>query len=233
VIYVIQPDTFAAPFKVGSSDDPERRLAQLQTAHHQDLHLTAVFPGGIVRERQIHQLLSPLRLRGEWYRSDHPAGREFIHWAHHQEYLYWAEQEAAAGDPGARPLREVRAEIRRTRFGRTLKWTRAAGWCACWKETRRMSERQAYTITILPNSGRERKMVMAASLTEALDAVTRRLDGEPWSDGPNPWVLTFHIARGDVGEFDHAGCVKRMKDDLALQEYHADQARMEVPDARP
>lgn len=86
--------------------------------------------------------------------------------------------------------------------------------------------RQTYTITVLPSSGNDSKTVTAASLTEALDAVTRRNDGEPWSDGPNPWVLTFHIARGESVPFDHAGAVARMKDDLALQEYRADVAAM-------
>ena len=58
-----------------------------------ELFITAEFPGGVARERRLHELLRPLNLRGEWYRGDQPASFEFLQWAMHEEYLMWAEAE--------------------------------------------------------------------------------------------------------------------------------------------
>lgn len=65
------------PVKIGWSENPDMRLAQLQSAHHETLSVLAKFPGGRDVEAEVHQQLHDLRLRGEWFR-DEPALRQAI-----------------------------------------------------------------------------------------------------------------------------------------------------------
>lgn len=100
MIYVVQSgEGPRRPFKVGHSDNVEQRVAQLQTANPDELFLLAQFPGGIAQEARLHEVLEPLLLRGEWYRGDHSASGVFVQWAMHQEYLMWAREARAAGEP--------------------------------------------------------------------------------------------------------------------------------------
>lgn len=60
-------------FKIGVSDNPETRLAQLQTASDKPLRLVAKFPmpsraAAFDLEKQLHTEYAYLRLNGEWFR---------------------------------------------------------------------------------------------------------------------------------------------------------------------
>ena len=68
-IYFIQAGA-AGPVKIGISDNPERRLQQLQGAHHEELRLLSSVEGTVWAERRIHALLEEHRLRGEWFAPD-------------------------------------------------------------------------------------------------------------------------------------------------------------------
>lgn len=71
-VYFIQADE-DGPIKIGfTSDDPKRRLNQLQTGNASTLKLLGAIKGTIARERQFHAELAEWRLQGEWFQS-HPA----------------------------------------------------------------------------------------------------------------------------------------------------------------
>ena len=56
--------------KIGTSEDPEGRLGQLQSAHSAALELIAVVSGDASHEAIIHEWLSDYRIRGEWFRPE-------------------------------------------------------------------------------------------------------------------------------------------------------------------
>lgn len=58
------------PVKVGWSENPQMRLAQLQSAHHETLTLIDAVPGGRDVEAAVHAQLAESRVRGEWFRDD-------------------------------------------------------------------------------------------------------------------------------------------------------------------
>ena len=66
-VYFIQCGK-AGPIKIGHSRYPQRRLAQLQTAHSEPLRLLHVEPGDRVDEEGIHAWFAHARVRGEWFR---------------------------------------------------------------------------------------------------------------------------------------------------------------------
>lgn len=53
--------------KIGRAANVEERIASLQTAHSEPLKLLAVASGFGCLESQIHSLISPFRVRGEWF----------------------------------------------------------------------------------------------------------------------------------------------------------------------
>ncbi|MFJ2854422.1 GIY-YIG nuclease family protein [Streptomyces rubiginosohelvolus] len=53
--------------KIGWSDNPERRLRDLQTGSPVSLQLLAVFEGGAVMEAELHRRLGDKRRHGEWF----------------------------------------------------------------------------------------------------------------------------------------------------------------------
>jgi hypothetical protein len=57
--------------KIGHAEDPEKRLAELQTASPFDLQLLFSFPGDEALEAQYHAKYAHLRVRpnGEWFFS--------------------------------------------------------------------------------------------------------------------------------------------------------------------
>jgi len=73
MIYFIQAGE-NGPIKIGKSDDPERRLAQLQTAHYEELKILWVeyeTPGPIKdEERQLHLSYEDDNIRGEWFKPE-------------------------------------------------------------------------------------------------------------------------------------------------------------------
>lgn len=70
-IYLIQKNTESI-YKIGISDNPLKRLKQLQTGNSSRLHLIKVFPVANARaiEKRLHRLLMFHRYSpsGEWFR---------------------------------------------------------------------------------------------------------------------------------------------------------------------
>lgn len=55
-------------WKIGTANDPEKRLRDLQAASPVPLRLVAVGPGGRPREAALHIQFERCRLHGEWFR---------------------------------------------------------------------------------------------------------------------------------------------------------------------
>lgn len=66
MIYFIQAGE-NGPIKIGSSDNPVERMAQLQTANAAKLKLLWTHTGDATREQKIHKLFRDEKIRGEWY----------------------------------------------------------------------------------------------------------------------------------------------------------------------
>lgn len=66
MIYFIQSGS-DGPIKIGRAFRVERRVKELQTAHHEDLSVIQFLPGGSELENKIHKDLARFRLKGEWF----------------------------------------------------------------------------------------------------------------------------------------------------------------------
>lgn len=66
-VYLISDES--GRVKIGASDDPAARLAQLQTANPEKLTLLAMCHGGEEFERVLHERFDYCRLSGEWFDS--------------------------------------------------------------------------------------------------------------------------------------------------------------------
>lgn len=53
--------------KIGTAQDVSKRLASLQTSHHERLSVLWRTPGGRELERKLHDFFSGQRLAGEWF----------------------------------------------------------------------------------------------------------------------------------------------------------------------
>lgn len=53
--------------KIGVAKDPAKRLRLLQTGSAEQLQLVAAIPGTAELERELHELFSGDRVRGEWF----------------------------------------------------------------------------------------------------------------------------------------------------------------------
>ena len=53
--------------KIGRAKDPKARVAQLQTGNSEEIKLIASYEGWGWRELDLHTLLAPYRLKGEWF----------------------------------------------------------------------------------------------------------------------------------------------------------------------
>src|SRR5262245_24163164 len=69
MIYFIH-NVRSAAVKVGCSDDPKSRLAQLQTGCPDLLELLGCIPGDERTETALHRVFRRYHLRGEWFRAD-------------------------------------------------------------------------------------------------------------------------------------------------------------------
>lgn len=63
-VYLIQAGV-NGPVKIGQSDDPMARLAQLQTSHYEKLRLVGLILDG--SESELHAKYADQRLNGEWF----------------------------------------------------------------------------------------------------------------------------------------------------------------------
>lgn len=73
-VYFIRHD---GHIKIGKSVDPWKRLASLQTAHHDTLEMVAIMPGSEDLEAGLHRAFGEHMKRGEWF-EEHPALMAFI-----------------------------------------------------------------------------------------------------------------------------------------------------------
>ena len=67
MIYFIQSGT-NGPIKIGQSDNPEERMAQLQIGCPYKLKLIWVYKGADITESELHAEFGHERIRGEWFR---------------------------------------------------------------------------------------------------------------------------------------------------------------------
>ena len=56
--------------KIGKSVDPWKRLASLQTAHHETLEMLAIMPGSEDLEHGLHRAFGEFMERGEWFKQN-------------------------------------------------------------------------------------------------------------------------------------------------------------------
>lgn len=64
--------------KIGFSNDPKKRAAEMQTAVPERLEIVLKIKGGRELEREMHARFQDLRLGGEWF-AYHGALADFIH----------------------------------------------------------------------------------------------------------------------------------------------------------
>lgn len=87
--------------KIGKAQDTAKRLASLQTSHHERLSVLWKTPGGRELERMLHNYFGRKRLEGEWFDFGDedpieavsravdrpaPAGRREIEWVPYTPY---------------------------------------------------------------------------------------------------------------------------------------------------
>lgn len=65
-VYFIQ-DVEQGYIKIGQSDDPKKRLKQLQTANPNELKLLWIDIAGDLAEEKMHKMFCEHRLVGEWF----------------------------------------------------------------------------------------------------------------------------------------------------------------------
>lgn len=66
-VYVLRVRDFEGPYKIGATDDIDRRLCQINNASPFPLELIASIRGNIVLERRLHAYARPAHLRCEWF----------------------------------------------------------------------------------------------------------------------------------------------------------------------
>lgn len=67
--YIIQAGP-TGPVKIGRADDPEARLASLQTGQAEELRIIRLVDTPYDCEAAFHERFAAQRLRGEWFRFD-------------------------------------------------------------------------------------------------------------------------------------------------------------------
>lgn len=66
LVYCIQAVN-GGPIKIGASENPDKRLKELQTGHPHSLAIIGTFPGGYRLEGQLHRYFADERTYGEWF----------------------------------------------------------------------------------------------------------------------------------------------------------------------
>lgn len=69
-VYAIGEGSLDSPIKVGWSNDPLKRLRNLQQHHPYELKLLGFVPGTRSYEQSLHERFNRLHLRGEWFKAD-------------------------------------------------------------------------------------------------------------------------------------------------------------------
>lgn len=65
-VYMIRAGC-SGPVKIGVAVDVEGRVAELQTAHHEELRLVRIIDGSFAEEVALHRHYASARIRGEWF----------------------------------------------------------------------------------------------------------------------------------------------------------------------
>ena len=84
MIYFIQEGD-NGPIKIGKAGSVERRQKGLQIAHHKELFILQVIPGGAERENKIKKDLIEYKIRGEWFQPT-PEVFEYMRSVKYPEY---------------------------------------------------------------------------------------------------------------------------------------------------
>lgn len=66
MIYFIR-DTLTGLVKIGTAENPWRRLAKIQSDSPGQLEMLAIEDGGVERETELHREFASARRRGEWF----------------------------------------------------------------------------------------------------------------------------------------------------------------------
>lgn len=85
-IYLIEclgPDRF---FKIGFAANPQQRLKELQIGSPYELKIILEFPGGFVKEQELHDFYKNSLVRGEWFKFQ-PITIEFLKMTALQEWF--------------------------------------------------------------------------------------------------------------------------------------------------
>lgn len=75
MIYFIRAMQSGA-IKIGTSNDPKRRLETMQTGSPEPLELIGVLPGQADAEKVLHRTFAKFRIHGEWFKGDEELIRE-------------------------------------------------------------------------------------------------------------------------------------------------------------
>jgi hypothetical protein len=68
-VYLIRAVS-SGSLKIGHSNDPRRRLSNIQTAHTERLELLGGFRAPVQAETYLHGVFASLRILNEWYKPD-------------------------------------------------------------------------------------------------------------------------------------------------------------------
>ena len=66
-IYLVEclgPDNF---YKIGFATNPQQRLKELQIGCPYELKIILEFPGGLIKEKELHAFYNNSYVRGEWF----------------------------------------------------------------------------------------------------------------------------------------------------------------------
>ena len=75
-LYLIQ-NPITNDLKIGISNEPQRRIEELQNTNGRQLNLLYTIPGKSELEKSLHTKFSHLRLKGEWFKYDESIIQEF------------------------------------------------------------------------------------------------------------------------------------------------------------
>ena len=75
-LYLIQ-NPITNDLKIGISNEPQRRIEELQNTNGRQLNLLYTIPGKSNLEKTLHDKFSHLRLKGEWFKYDQSIIQEF------------------------------------------------------------------------------------------------------------------------------------------------------------
>lgn len=131
-IYIIRAGD-NGPVKIGKADDVELRRADLQTGHHETLHIIRVIDTADHTEAALHRRFAQHRIRGEWFHFD-PEMLTFVPPFASQRAVH---QEGTVTDIVERARENTKREVRELR---KAIWRSYAGWTTQVEFARHLAE---------------------------------------------------------------------------------------------